>query len=54
MISVSPTLQAVVELEPLSGWLWGLIVLIVFLWVILLRTFWGYRLLDRFLGVDLS
>lgn len=39
MISFSPTLRTVAELEPLSRWLWALIILIVFLWVILLRTF---------------
>ncbi|WNC60656.1 HAD-IC family P-type ATPase [Thermosynechococcus sp. QS41] len=54
IISFSPTLRAVAELEPLSWSLWALIVLIVLLWVVVLRAFWRYRLLDRFLGVDLS
>ncbi len=53
-ISASPSLRSLVELEPLSWQLWAFTVLIVMLWVLLLRTFWRYRLLDRFLGVNLD
>ncbi|XFA72111.1 HAD-IC family P-type ATPase [Thermosynechococcaceae cyanobacterium Okahandja] len=53
-ISASPRLRSLVELEPLSWQLWTGTVLIVILWVLMLRTFWRYRLLDRFLGVNLD
>lgn len=42
------------DLDPLGFVDFGLIGLVVFAWALGLRSFWRYRVLDRFLGVDLS
>ncbi|WP_448514853.1 HAD-IC family P-type ATPase [Parathermosynechococcus lividus] len=53
-MNASPRLRSLMELEPMPWQLWAGTVLIVILWVLMLRTFWRYRLLDRFLGVNLD
>ncbi len=54
LILLSPRLRDFLELELLRWQDYGICVLIVLAWGLILRAFWRWRLLDRFLGVSLS
>ncbi len=54
LILLSPRLRDFLELELLSWQDYGICLVIVMAWALILRSLWRWRLLDRFLGVSLS
>ncbi|MDS3860357.1 HAD-IC family P-type ATPase [Thermosynechococcaceae cyanobacterium BACA0444] len=54
LILLIPGLRHFLELELLRWEDYGICVLIVMAWALILRSMWRWRLLDRFLGVSLS